>query len=115
MKDHEIRETVSRVQELCFQFRDSQQLRERIANYLVPVLKAALPSDAAQAEATHIIIKVKRPEDYEDVDAQIVADDFVETARHRQNAWEWEVVDAAPVPPAAAAPLDQQPAHPKSE
>lgn len=90
MKDHEIRETVSHVQDLCFQFRDSQQLRERIANFLVPKLKGALaPSDAAQAPIyqarfSHGWLDVD-PMDYEDL------------------AGEKRIVYAVPVAPAAAA------------
>jgi hypothetical protein len=39
MKDHEIRELVNLITDIARDFRDTQQLRERIAHTLVPVLK----------------------------------------------------------------------------
>lgn len=43
MKDHEIRETVNTVVDIALRFRDSQQLRERIANVLRPALADGIP------------------------------------------------------------------------
>jgi len=38
-----------------------------------------------------IVIRVKRPEDYEDVCAELVAEDFLAT--HDNGHWEYEVAD----------------------
>jgi len=39
----------------------------------------------------YIIIRVKRPEDYEGVTPDLVAEDFIATAQYGQ--WEWEARD----------------------
>lgn len=36
----------------------------------------------------YILIRVKRPEDYDDVGADMVAEDFIQTAMYGE--WEWE-------------------------
>lgn len=39
MKDHEIREIVNRLRDIAVLYHDTQQLRERIAGVIVPILK----------------------------------------------------------------------------
>lgn len=39
----------------------------------------------------YIVIRVKRPEDYDDVCAELVAEDFLAT--HDNGHWEYEVDD----------------------
>lgn len=39
----------------------------------------------------YILIRVKRPEDYDDVCADLVAEDFIQTAMY--GKWEWEAWD----------------------
>ena len=39
----------------------------------------------------YIVIRVKRPEDYDDVCAELVAEDFLAT--HDNGHWEYEVTD----------------------
>lgn len=36
-----------------------------------------------------ITVRIKRPEDYEDVASEIVVEDFIQTARH--GGWEYEI------------------------
>ncbi|MBN3839307.1 hypothetical protein [Burkholderia sp. Ac-20349] len=40
-----------------------------------------------------IVIRVKRPEDYDDVHAELVAEDFLAT--HDGGCWQYEVADSA--------------------
>lgn len=39
MKDHEIAQVVNAIRDAALEFRDAQQLRERIARLVVPLLK----------------------------------------------------------------------------
>ncbi|WP_155631456.1 hypothetical protein [Burkholderia cepacia] len=39
----------------------------------------------------YIVIRVKRPEDYDDVCAELVAEDFLAT--HGGENWEYEIAD----------------------
>lgn len=43
IKDHEIAETVNTLRDIALEFRDAQQLRARIADVLVPLLKKGTP------------------------------------------------------------------------
>ena len=39
-----------------------------------------------------VIIRIKRPEGYEDVAPELVAEDFARTATSAHPPWEWSVV-----------------------
>lgn len=51
IKDHVIAHMVNRLRDVAIRFHDSQQLRERIAGVIVPVLKAGHKPAPAQQEA----------------------------------------------------------------
>ncbi|AUT68561.1 MULTISPECIES: hypothetical protein [Paraburkholderia] len=52
MKDHEIAALVNKVRDIAVEFHGAQQLRDRIANVLVPVLTPSAPAvDAGAREA----------------------------------------------------------------
>jgi hypothetical protein len=46
-------------------------------------------------EMTDVYIRIKRPEDYDDVAPEIVVEDF-RAGQQRKEVWEWEVVAAEP-------------------
>lgn len=70
MKDHEIAKTVNELRDIALQFHNTQQLRERIARVVVPLLHDAHPVDwkqhiklqpvacADEPDAHHVIFKV---------------------------------------------------------
>ncbi len=39
-----------------------------------------------------VTVRIKRPEDYDDVAPEIVVEDFIQTARH--GGWEYEIDEA---------------------
>lgn len=39
MKDHEIRETINELRDIAIKYHDSQQLRQRIAGVILPMVK----------------------------------------------------------------------------
>lgn len=49
MKDHEIAQTVNHLRDIAIQFHDAQQLRERIADVIVPLLKKEKPERDSKA------------------------------------------------------------------
>lgn len=59
--------------------------------------KDAMLRAAAQGTSDYILIRIKRPEDYEDVHPELVVEDFLSTPRN--PVWEMEIVGpAAPQP-----------------
>lgn len=59
MKDHEKRELVNELRDIAVKFGSSQQLREKIARCVLPVIDAVLGAGSAHKE--HIKVRLQRP------------------------------------------------------
>ena len=51
MKDHEKRELVSRITAVALEYRDAEQLRERIGGAVLPAIDAAVAAERVQIAA----------------------------------------------------------------
>jgi hypothetical protein len=104
VKDHVIAQTVNELRDIAIQFHDAQQLRERIAHVIVPLLSATPPLPVAQGvPGGYALVPVEPTGDMQAAGAQAIRfDTTVLNKLWTGNAvFRAMVAAAVPTPPAA--------------
>jgi len=87
LKDHQIAALVNELRDIAIEFHGAQQLRERIAQVVVPALKAksadSVLEDAARLERERICAAIKAEDDYcvENGDYMLDSNDCINIVR----------------------------------